>query len=56
MRFIEKNYKDIIALIILLYCLTALIFKSNINNGTNQTLTYIITGSLGFLFRGKIDN
>jgi hypothetical protein len=54
MRFLEKNYKDLIALFILLYCLTALIFKSNIETGLSDTLGYIITGSLGFLFRGKM--
>ena len=56
MNFFEKNYKDIIALLILLYCLTALIFIGNIQDSISQTLTYIITGSLGFLFRGKTEN
>jgi len=54
MKFIEKNYKDLIALFILLYCLTALIFKNNIEIGLSQTLGHIIIGSLGFLFRGKV--
>jgi len=54
MNFIEKNYKDLMALIILVYCLSALIFKNDLENNISQTLMYIITGSLGFLFRGKI--
>lgn len=54
MNFLEKNYKDLMALLILIYCLTALIFKNDVESNIAQTLMYIITGSLGFLFRGKV--
>ncbi len=54
MKFFEKNYKDLIALVILIYCLSALIFKTNIEANLFQTLGYIITGSLGFLFGSHV--
>lgn len=54
MEFIDKNYKDLIAFTIIIICLIALIFKNKQSTGLSQTLTYIITSCLGFLFRGSL--
>ena len=56
MKFISENYKDIGAFLILLYCLTAIIFITTLEDSVRQTLYFIITGCLGFLLRGQIKN
>lgn len=52
MEFIDKNLKELIAFIILIICLLALLFKKDKSSRLSQTLGYIITSCLGFLFGG----
>jgi hypothetical protein len=50
-----KNYKDIIALFLIVICFLALvIMDSKISDSLRQTLSWIITGCIGFIFRGNI--
>ncbi len=55
--FLNKNYKDLIASVLIVICLLALIFLDNrISASLRQTLGYIIVGCLGFLFGGNIQS
>jgi hypothetical protein len=54
-ELILKNYKDVIAFTLILLCISALLILDNkISDSLRQTLGWIITGCLGFIFRGGL--
>ena len=53
MEFIDKYFRDIIAFTILMTSLLSLIFKEDKTDSVSQSLGYVITGCLGYLFRGS---
>lgn len=54
-ELIIKNYRDIIASFLILICIMILvIMDGRISHSLRQTLAAIITGCLGFIFRGNL--
>ena len=53
MEFVDKYFRDIIAFAILMTSLLSLIFKEDKTDSVSQSLSYVITGCLGYLFRGN---
>jgi len=54
--FIYKNYKDILATFIFIFCMTILVFSERAisNEKLSTVLISSISGSLGYLFGKKI--
>ncbi len=52
--FIIHNYKDLIALIIIIFCLSVLIWHSGISDKTETLLTMLTSGAFGFIFGHKL--
>ncbi|HTB51477.1 MAG TPA: hypothetical protein VK718_01790 [Ferruginibacter sp.] len=52
--FIYKNYKDAIALFLIIFCILLLVFVNGIKEGVSTLLVSIASGSGGFIFKGKL--
>lgn len=54
-ELVLKNYKDIIALFLIVICFLALvIMDGRISDSLRQTLSWVIVGCIGFIFRGNL--
>jgi hypothetical protein len=53
MRLVDKYFRDIIIFTILMVSLLSLIFKGDKTDSISKSLSYVIIGCLGYLFRGN---
>lgn len=54
--FVYKNYKDIIAFFLIIFCLLILVLskKENLSETVSTLLISVVSGSMGFIFGKKV--